>query len=125
MPPAPSQTAAEVHAARVGCRGQVVDVALLDDDVAVIHVINRVGLHPGAALPGELLPDSPPHLAVIGELRLPLVGHQDLDQLVLVVIGETAQAVVGQVAVAVVLKRGVGGDAHRHGVRGVPARRLS
>ena len=97
------KAAAEVFASRVGCRGQVVDVALLDDEVAVVHVINLVGLHPAAALPRKLLADSPAHLAVIRELRLPLVRHPNLDQLVLVVVGETAQAVVGQVAVAVVL----------------------
>ena len=58
--------------------------------------------HPSAALPAELLPYPPTELPVIRELTLPRVRHCDADQLVFIVVIETARTVTRQIAVQII-----------------------
>ena len=96
------KAAAHVIAARVRRRRQIVGIAFLNDAVAVINVIDSVGLHPLAALPSIFVADSPPHFPVVRKLREPLVGDQNLDKLILIVPGKRPRPVVKEVAVAIV-----------------------
>ena len=60
--------AAQVVAPRIGHPRNVVGVAFLHHQVAIVNVTGLIRLHPGAGFPDELPGDPPPHLAIIGEL---------------------------------------------------------
>jgi hypothetical protein len=67
------QASAQVFASRVRDRRQIIGVTLLNYQIAVVNVINLIGLRPSTALPSEFLPNPPTHFPVIRKLRHPCV----------------------------------------------------
>ena len=66
--PGPLKTPAQIPAAGVGYLWLIGGVALLDDQLAVVHVAHDLVGNPGVAAPEVLGPDALSHLAVIGEI---------------------------------------------------------
>jgi len=98
------EAAAEVHAPRIRDLLDAVGIALLQEQEAVVDVTDFVGPVPGAADPVVIAADALAAEPVVTEIRLPQVGDEDVGQAILTVVLEGAGAVVGEIAIGVVLE---------------------
>src|SRR5208337_3606706 len=81
-------TPTQIPTAGVRHLRQVVSVALLNHQVAIVNVKDDGISNPRAAAPGVFAADAAAHLAVIHKVAAPDVCHPNARQLVLVVVGE-------------------------------------
>src|SRR5436309_2700072 len=101
------EAAAQVAPTGVGDLRHVVGVALLEDEVAVMYIVDLVRLQPSTGGPREFFPDSSPHLAIVSEFGLPGAWFGYADQLIFIIVLEEAGAVGAKVPVEIV-RKGVG-----------------
>src|SRR6266498_1319447 len=107
---------AQIGPARVSDFRNVEAIALLDDQVAIVHIAHLGRENPIAVLPGVFLADAPAQLAVVNIRTHPRARFCDADELVLVVVLKHPAAIGPKVPVLVVKERHRGGQVTGNGV---------
>ena len=96
------ERAAQIASSYIADRRQIVRIALLDHEIAVVNIVNFRLYIPDSRLPSVFTADAATHLSVIDEIAAPGIGDPNANQLILVVVSEVPDAIAEQIPVQVV-----------------------
>src|SRR5205807_363424 len=91
----------QIGAAGVTHLWQVIRVPFLDNEVAVVNVVDFVGEIPRARNPGKFFANTTAHFSIVGELASPRIRNSYSREVVFVVVIEHLGSVGAEVAVEV------------------------